>query len=244
MPEGDDFRDLDLVLAEPGSPVDITFRGVATNRGRITDLVIKPIEDAVPEARKFTQKWIRLGLMEMKEDARRELSANLLALIPDDEHAEFRRAVISETRATPTTSAGGFQHAAGTHQPPRRRRDLRLPLHARRASLELAGGLTRRRDRRSQGARPALFRADRDGAAARRPERARAGPASLHAAIPAHRRRGDRGVRAGCPRAGGWNEQPKFSSVRSRGPAFAGRRSHLDLASLRPCAHVGCGDRI
>jgi hypothetical protein len=109
MPEGDDFRDLDLVLAEPGSPVDITFRGLATNRGRITDLVIKPIEDAVPEARKFTQKWIRLGLMEMKEDARQELSANLLALIPDDEHAEFRRAVISETRATPSDVVGGLR---------------------------------------------------------------------------------------------------------------------------------------
>ena len=109
LPEGDDFRDLDLVLAEPGSPVDITFRGFATNRGRITDLVLKPIEDTVPEARKLTLKWVRLGLMEMNEEARQETSAKLLELVPDDGQAEFRRAVIAETRAAPSDVVEGLK---------------------------------------------------------------------------------------------------------------------------------------
>jgi len=109
LPEGDDFRDLDLVLAEPGSPVDITFRGFATNRGRISDLVLKPIEDTVPEARKLTLKWVRLGLMEMNEEARQETSAKLLELVPDDGQAEFRRAVIAETRAAPSDVVQGLK---------------------------------------------------------------------------------------------------------------------------------------
>jgi hypothetical protein len=109
MQAGDDFRDLDLVLAEPASPVDITFRGVMTNRGRIADQVINPIEEAAPAAREFTQKWLRMGLVEMKEDARREFGAKLLPLVPDDEKAEFRRAVIREARAVPGDVMGGLK---------------------------------------------------------------------------------------------------------------------------------------
>jgi hypothetical protein len=109
LPEGDDFRDLDLVLAEPGSPVDITFRGFAINRGRIADQVVNPIEAVVPEARKITTKWVRLGLMEMNEEARKELGAQLLEFVPDDAMADMRRAIITEARATPSDVAGGLK---------------------------------------------------------------------------------------------------------------------------------------
>ena len=109
MPDGGDLEDLDLVLVEPGSPVDITFRGFAINRTRISDQVIKPIEAAAPKACKLTQKWLRQGLMEMNEDARRELSGQLLEFVPDDEMADYRRAVIAETRAMQSDVISGLQ---------------------------------------------------------------------------------------------------------------------------------------
>ncbi len=109
LPQGHDFHDLDLVLAEPGSPVDITFRGFAINRTRLGDQVIKPIEEAVPEAKNLAQKWVRMGLMEMNEDARQALSAKLIELVPDDEMANYRRAVLAETRATPSDVQGGLK---------------------------------------------------------------------------------------------------------------------------------------
>src|ERR1700741_4633076 len=68
LPEGHGFHDLDVVLAEPSSPVDITFRGFAINRAKLGDLVLTPIEEQGPAARKLAQKWVRLGLMEMKEE--------------------------------------------------------------------------------------------------------------------------------------------------------------------------------
>jgi hypothetical protein len=118
LPESGALDDLDLVLAEPGSPVDITFRGFAINRTRMGDVVIKPIEEAAPEACALAQKWLRLGLMEMNEDARRQLSDQLIGFVPDDEMADYRRAVITETRALPNDVLGGLQQLQALAQRP------------------------------------------------------------------------------------------------------------------------------
>ncbi len=108
MPNAADFHDIDLALIEPGSPVDIDFRGIAINRTAIMDL-LRPIERQSKEAAKLCHAWARTGLVGMNDEVRRELGAQLSALVPDDEDRELRRAVIAETRAVKNDTAAGFR---------------------------------------------------------------------------------------------------------------------------------------
>jgi hypothetical protein len=108
MPNAVDFHDIDLALIEPGSPVDIDFRGIAINRTAIMDL-LRPIERQSKEAAKLCHSWARTGVVGMDDEVRKDLGARLTALLPDDENRELRRAVIAETRAVKSDIAGGFR---------------------------------------------------------------------------------------------------------------------------------------
>jgi len=109
LPDARDFSDLDLALIEPASPVEMSFRGIAINRGRIQSEVLRPIESQSREAARLCQKWMRIGILGMNDTIRTKLGAELMALVPDDEDHEFRRAVLSETRAEKSDLTGGFR---------------------------------------------------------------------------------------------------------------------------------------
>ena len=108
MAGGADFHDIDLALIEPGSPVDIDFRGIAINRTAIMNL-LRPIERQSREAAKLCHAWARTGVVGMNDEVRRELGDRLSALVPDDEDRELRRAVLAETRAVKNDTAAGFR---------------------------------------------------------------------------------------------------------------------------------------
>ncbi|HEX4296185.1 MAG TPA: hypothetical protein VHZ29_18775, partial [Rhizomicrobium sp.] len=104
-----DFSDIDLALIEPASPVEISFRGTAINRGAIQQEVLRPIESQGREAARLSHKWMRIGILGMDDAIRTKLGAELAALVPDDEDGEFRRAVLNETQAVKSDLAGGFR---------------------------------------------------------------------------------------------------------------------------------------
>ena len=94
-----DFRDVDVVLAEPSSPVDITFRGCYLNRTAMSQL-ISPIRDAGPMASKQFNRWFRTGLIEVNEAVREEAAEALIPFISDKLlDADLIRAVLLETRS-------------------------------------------------------------------------------------------------------------------------------------------------
>lgn len=104
-----DLGAVDVAIVEPASPVEITFRGVHTNRSRLLD-ELRPIQSQNRAAMRIFNKWIRLGLLEMNEGMRTAMAGQLVQLIPaDDDKADYRRALILETRAARSDIAGGFR---------------------------------------------------------------------------------------------------------------------------------------
>ena len=89
MPNAVDFHDIDLALIEPGSPVDIDFRGIAINRTAIMDL-LRPIERQSKEAAKLREY---IAHRTMRED--RIVAA--LAGRPDATSHELVMAVYADT---------------------------------------------------------------------------------------------------------------------------------------------------
>jgi hypothetical protein len=105
-----DFKDVDVVLVEASSPIDLTFRGCKLNRLPLYQQIVDPIVAARPEARKFGSLWYRTGLIGMNEEARARAGAELLKFIPDDmENAELMRAVIQETRPSKGDALEGYR---------------------------------------------------------------------------------------------------------------------------------------
>ncbi len=110
----EDFRDLDVGLIEPASPVEITFRGFALNRIGMRKM-LAPIAAEGREAAKLSAFWIRAGLMGLNEDVRAEAATKLLAYVHGDtEQADLTRAVISETRAFKSDLIDGFRRMQET----------------------------------------------------------------------------------------------------------------------------------
>jgi hypothetical protein len=102
------FRDIDIALIEVGSPVEISFQGIAINRTQIMREVLAPIEQQGKIAAKLCQKWLRSGILEMDEEVRAKTGAKLIELVPDDDDRAFRRAVLAETHAVKSDIADGF----------------------------------------------------------------------------------------------------------------------------------------
>jgi len=105
----EDFRDLDVALIEPASPVELTFRGFAINRIGMKKM-LAPIVAEGREAAKLSDAWLRVGLTGLNEDVRAAAAAKLLAHVHGDtERADLTRAVISETRAFKSDITEGFR---------------------------------------------------------------------------------------------------------------------------------------
>jgi hypothetical protein len=106
-----DFSELDVVLVEPSSPTELTFRGIFINRLRVAIEILNPIKElGGKEAVKLSAAWLRNGLVGLDEAVRAETSAKLLTYVHGDtEEAELARAVIQETRASRSDILGGFR---------------------------------------------------------------------------------------------------------------------------------------
>jgi hypothetical protein len=105
----EDFRDLDVALIEPASPVELNFRGFAINRIGMMKM-LAPIEAQGREAAKLSAVWLRIGLTGLKEDVRAAAAEKLLGHVHGDTpQADLTRAVISETRAFKSNITDGFR---------------------------------------------------------------------------------------------------------------------------------------
>jgi hypothetical protein len=104
-----DFRDIDLALIEPASAADLVFRGTVINRNHINARILAPIEKQSRDASKLCQKWLRIGLIGLKDDVRDEAGLQLLDYISgDSDEVELARAIIGETRVVKSDIASGF----------------------------------------------------------------------------------------------------------------------------------------
>ena len=105
----EDFRDLDVALIEPASPVELTFRGFAINRIGMKKM-LAPIVAEGREAANLSAIWLRVGLTGLNEDVRATTATKLLGHVHGDtEQADLMRAVISETRAFKSDITDGFR---------------------------------------------------------------------------------------------------------------------------------------
>lgn len=105
-----DFSDVDAVLLEPSSPIDISFRGCYLNRTLIGQLVTGPVTEVSREARKHANLWLRTGIIGLNEEARAEAAKELVKFIPHDmEGADLARAVILEARSSKSDVYDSFR---------------------------------------------------------------------------------------------------------------------------------------
>ena len=104
-------RDLDAVIIEECSDVEIVFRGVVLNRNRLADAIVAPAIEAGRQGREnkplaaSAYSWYFEGLL--KASARREeFAGELLALMPHgDERNELLREIICNAEPRRTGSA-------------------------------------------------------------------------------------------------------------------------------------------
>ena len=78
------FDEVDAVLLEPSSPVDLEYRGCYLNRNRLTHYVIAPIKGVSREANKAANQWLRSGLIGVNDQLRASAAEALLKHIPED----------------------------------------------------------------------------------------------------------------------------------------------------------------
>lgn len=96
-----DFADVDAVLLEPVSPVDVTFRSHALNRTALETTIKHPVARIDSTCATLADRWFRVGLMEFNPDIRAEAAAQLVERIPDNlPESELAKALILETRST------------------------------------------------------------------------------------------------------------------------------------------------
>jgi hypothetical protein len=107
------FDGLDVLLLAPSSPVELVFRGISVNRAAVTRLVSDAARAHEDErVAKLLSRWMRVGLLDMKEPVRVEASTDLLKYIHDDsKDCHLSRALLAELRTFPSDILGGFRKA-------------------------------------------------------------------------------------------------------------------------------------
>jgi hypothetical protein len=104
------FDDIDLVLIEPATWVELTFQGIAVNRGNIFYDLVRSVRLKYRKAAKIGAIWFRVGLQELDGHVQEELGAQLLEIIDGDtEEDEIARSVIRDIRATKSDIAAELQ---------------------------------------------------------------------------------------------------------------------------------------
>jgi hypothetical protein len=113
------FNEVDVVLVEPSSPVNLCYRGCYLNRTTLAQIVIAPIRATGREAAKAAGQWLRTGLVGFDEAARLKGAEDLVKLIPKDlPERDFFADVILETRSSKVDVLEGLKNIASIMQRP------------------------------------------------------------------------------------------------------------------------------
>lgn len=109
-PSAAGFDEVDAVLVEPSSPVDLEYRGSYLNRNTLARVVLNPVKATGPEAAKAAAHWLRRGLDGMDDTIRRASAEVLVKHLPTDSpDREFFADVLLETRASQADVLAGFK---------------------------------------------------------------------------------------------------------------------------------------
>lgn len=104
------FGEVDVVLVEPSSSVDLLYRGCYLNRTTLAQIVIAPLRATGREAAKAASQWLRTGLVGFDEAARAQGAEELVKHIPSDlPQKELIADVILETRSSKADVLAGFK---------------------------------------------------------------------------------------------------------------------------------------
>jgi len=118
-PSAAGFAEVDAVLVEVSSPVDLEYRGSFLNRNTLTQIVLNPIRATGREAAKAAAQWLRLGLVGMDDEVRAQAAEELVKLIPAElPDRELFADVILETRSSETNVLEGFTRLRSIIQRP------------------------------------------------------------------------------------------------------------------------------
>lgn len=113
------FKEVDAVLVEPSSPVDLEYRGCFLNRNRLTHYVIAPFKEVSREAYKLANQWLRTGLIGLNEQVRACAADELVKQIPADfSDRDFIADVILQTRSSHADVLGGLKGISSIVQKP------------------------------------------------------------------------------------------------------------------------------
>jgi hypothetical protein len=113
------FEEVDAVLVEPSSPVDLEYQGCYLNRNRLTHYVIAPIKDVSREANKAANQWLRTGLIGLNEQVRASAAEELVKHIPEDlPDKDFIADVILQTRSRRADVLAGLNGISAIVQKP------------------------------------------------------------------------------------------------------------------------------
>ena len=99
------FADVDLIILEVSTPVELTYRGHQLHVFGINQKMLKPLFNSVPGLYKAAGFW-RKGLYGFDDSIRAEGAAQMLNLLAGDTERDLLlRSVIEETRSSPTNVA-------------------------------------------------------------------------------------------------------------------------------------------
>ncbi len=111
-PEAGDFHTMDVVLIEPGTPIDIMYGDYALNRVAVRQCIIDPIEAANPGAdvAKIGSRWLHKGLLGGDEATQTQTAEQLAGLMPRELPAsEVMRDVLFSARSRRCSAAEGLR---------------------------------------------------------------------------------------------------------------------------------------
>lgn len=118
-PSAAGFDEVDAVLIEPSSPVDIVYRGCYLNRNRLTHYVVAPLKATGREGAKAASQWLRTGLIGTDDDVRAAAAEELIKHVPADlPNKDFIADVIIETRSSKADVLAGFKEISSIVQRP------------------------------------------------------------------------------------------------------------------------------
>ena len=112
LPGIGDLRNVDVVLVEPNTPVEIVYDSFALQRNAIINSILVPIRSANPgpEVAKMTAHWLVRGMMR-EDDSARRLGVDLAKLVPDSMPlADIARDVLVHARGDRRDVMTGLRH--------------------------------------------------------------------------------------------------------------------------------------
>jgi hypothetical protein len=113
------FGEVDVVLVEPSSPIDLEYQGCNLNRTTLTQIVLAPIRATGREGNKAANQWLRTGLIGLNEEVRASAAEELVRHIPSDlPEKDFFADVIMETRSRKADVLEGLKGISSIVQKP------------------------------------------------------------------------------------------------------------------------------